>query len=108
MAERIFLFTTSFPHGKAEQFLEPEIIQLSKNFKEVYLFPGSTEGEARKLPDNCKVIPLNVNFKLEKKFRHYLLTDLAKVFKYYFYLLFSSNNRGYYLKNFRKTIIDIS
>ncbi len=107
MADKLFLFSTSFPYGKAEQFLEPEIVYLSKKFKEVYIFPEIVDGEARLLPLNCKVIPLQVNFKLQKKFRYYFLKNFARLIKYYFYLILVSKQRGYYLKEIRKTLIDL-
>ncbi|SMP13996.1 Glycosyltransferase involved in cell wall bisynthesis [Desulfurobacterium pacificum] len=54
--QRLLLFTSSFPYGKGEQFLEDEIEILSEVFK-VKIIPFSYGGSivSRKLPKNVKV-----------------------------------------------------
>jgi glycosyltransferase involved in cell wall biosynthesis len=51
----LLLFTSSYPYGVGEQFIETEIDFLSKAFKEVHIYPISTEGTKRKLPHNVIV-----------------------------------------------------
>lgn len=54
---RLFLFTSSFPYGNAESFLEDEIIYLCERFNEVMIIPLSGWGEkCRTVPPSCKVI----------------------------------------------------
>jgi len=53
---KLFLFTSSFPYGKGEQFLEDEIEFLAEAFK-VKIIPFSYGGifKSRKLPENVEV-----------------------------------------------------
>ncbi|MHB8261607.1 MAG: glycosyltransferase [Bacteroidia bacterium] len=108
MNNTIILFTYSFPYGKGEQWLESEILYLTKKFKQVYIYPNLTDENKRPLPDNCTVIKVSVKFKAEKKIRYYVLKHLFKVLRYYTYLLITSKNRTYYLKNIISISIDLA
>src|SRR5580692_902689 len=99
MKDTLLLFTRSFPYGKGEEFLESEIIYLSKKFKQVYIYPNELNDAKRPLPDNCLVIPATIEFSPQKKLRHYVLKNLPEILRYYIYLLLKSKQRGYYLKN---------
>lgn len=62
------LFTSSFPYGKEESFLENEIDVLAVNFSKILIFPHNYGGRKRKLPANAEVIFINQRpSKLEKK-----------------------------------------
>ena len=54
---KIILFTSSFPYGKGEQFLETEIKCLSKEFDKVIIIPASYGGSTvlREIPRNIEV-----------------------------------------------------
>jgi glycosyltransferase involved in cell wall biosynthesis len=39
MKEKLFLFTSRFPYGKAEGFIEPELKILARYYKEIHIFP---------------------------------------------------------------------
>lgn len=54
----IILFTSAFPFGIGEQFIETELEFLAKNFRSVFIFPYNY-GENRELRNN---IPENVTF----------------------------------------------
>ncbi|MBA3664203.1 MAG: glycosyltransferase [Bacteroidetes bacterium] len=51
------IFTYSFPYGKSEEFLYPEIFKLSKYYKTIHLFPLTNHGSTinRVLPENIVV-----------------------------------------------------
>ena len=51
----LFIFTKLYPYGKAEAFLESEIIQLSKVFKKIVVFPAFKNEYLRTFPDNVSV-----------------------------------------------------
>lgn len=54
MNNRVFLFTARYPYVGAENFLEDEIVFLSKVFKVVYVIPFlATDLGCREMPDNC-------------------------------------------------------
>jgi glycosyltransferase involved in cell wall biosynthesis len=56
MADKnLHLLTATFPYGKAEQFIEMEVIELSNYFKNIYLYPLYPSGELRPLPDNVSI-----------------------------------------------------
>lgn len=58
-SEVLIYFTAKFPYGKGEQFVENEVIGLSKKFKTIYLVPfgGFEEENIRILPKNCTIVP---------------------------------------------------
>lgn len=51
----IFLFTTEFPFGKGEQFLESEILMLSAFTNKLTVVPSRIGGKQRALPKNIKM-----------------------------------------------------
>lgn len=51
----LFLFTSRFPFGSGEAFLETEIKILSSRFSKVIIVPYKEEGESRELPENVEV-----------------------------------------------------
>lgn len=60
----MILFTAQFPYGRAETFLETEILFLSEAFEKIVIVSqASDESEKRSVPSNCEVIrnPIVVN-----------------------------------------------
>jgi len=53
--KNIVLFTVSYPYGKREQFLETEILYLSKHFSTITIIPTYIQGLKRDLPENVSV-----------------------------------------------------
>jgi colanic acid/amylovoran biosynthesis glycosyltransferase len=52
----IILFTSAFPYGDGEQFIETELGFLSKEFEKIYIFPyyyGGNQKAREGLPSNC-------------------------------------------------------
>lgn len=81
--EKLFLFTSGFPFGHGESFLENELPFLAKSFKQIVIFaklPTNLEN-VRNVPVNCKVVPLY----FEKK-RVWHLFEIAS-FKLIFHLI---------------------
>jgi glycosyltransferase involved in cell wall biosynthesis len=68
MKNQLVLFTTDFPFGTGETFLETEIIYLSKEFQEVRIITQNTTSKiCRDLPKNCFVERINIEVsKLDK------------------------------------------
>jgi glycosyltransferase involved in cell wall biosynthesis len=64
---KLFLFTTSFPYGTAETFLENEIQILAERFSEVNVFPLIKKGTPRALPGNVNVIDWQQDFQYNSK-----------------------------------------
>lgn len=66
---KLVLFTTNFPLGASEQFLETEIHYLSKYFEKITLVPLTASGkyEARALPPNTSYLPPLLPFDLVQK-----------------------------------------
>ncbi len=50
------IYTNNFPYGKAETFLETEILILSLHFEKIYIVPFRKEEGIRILPRNVKVL----------------------------------------------------
>jgi len=57
------LFTSSFPFGNGETFLETEIKILSQRFEKIFIFPAIKSNSKRIIPKNSKVIYLENNWK---------------------------------------------
>ncbi|MCI4670283.1 MAG: glycosyltransferase [Bacteroidia bacterium] len=92
----LLLFTTGFPYGKGEQFIETEIHFLSRVFKDIHIFPEKISGEARPLPSNVKVIafePAPLTQVRPLVMKHGM--DLLGIFSYE---ILNSKERGRYLK----------
>lgn len=53
--KKLILFTHGFPYGKGEQFLEAEVVYLSKVFEQVLIYSTLQEGDKRDLPKNVEV-----------------------------------------------------
>ena len=70
--EILFLFTTSFPYGKGEQFIETEIKYLSEAFKRVFIIPESIDNRKRYIPNNVEVISeFAEEFLFERRYRFF-------------------------------------
>ena len=52
MKNNLILITSSFPYGDGEQFIETEIVYLSKHFKTITIIPMSIHGSKRIVPKN--------------------------------------------------------
>jgi glycosyltransferase involved in cell wall biosynthesis len=82
---KLILFTTDYPFGFLEPFLETEIHNLSEGFDEVVIVTTSvSEIQTRKIPDNCKVERLNLMLNsmqkmlsLSNSFNTIFLSELA-------------------------------
>jgi len=53
--KELWLFTTRFPHGFREAFLENELPVLCERFEKVLIFPEHADGELRPIPSNAQV-----------------------------------------------------
>lgn len=49
------MFTSSFPFGNGEQFIETEIKYLSRHFNNIYIYPLVVSGDKRDVPGNVIV-----------------------------------------------------
>ncbi|MBX2974296.1 MAG: glycosyltransferase [Flavobacteriales bacterium] len=62
--KELWLFTTRFPHGFREAFLENELPVLCERFQRVVIFPEHPEGAIRPIPPNAEVrLPVQDPFK---------------------------------------------
>ena len=53
----LYLFTSEFPYGKMENFLEIELPYLCERFTKVVIVPISGAGKTmRQVPTNCEVM----------------------------------------------------
>jgi len=80
----LILFTSSFPYGKGEQFLETEIKYLAKEFDTITIVP-TTYGEdknIRNLPDNVKIESVIIKNRFDRMFN----LGFLKLFSKYKYL----------------------
>lgn len=51
-----YFFTSTFPYGNGETFIENELPFLTSSFEEVLIFPLDSKGQARPLPANARVV----------------------------------------------------
>lgn len=93
----LLLFTTGFPYGKGEQFIETEIHFLAEVFKEIHIVPEICVGEARPLPTNAKVISLK--FEPLQAARPFIMKHWTELLGVYLYEIGSSRERMRYLRH---------
>jgi glycosyltransferase involved in cell wall biosynthesis len=95
---QILLYTKSYPYGKGETFLEPELLVLSKEYDRVIIFPNNrADGVMRPVPNNVDIIDVDLSD----------YNGLSVFFKY-FYLFWSiyvfevlqSSHFKHYLRSF--------
>ncbi len=60
MKNKLVLITYSYPYGTGETYIEAEIGLLSRAFDEIVIIVSNSEGKARALPANCKVLHFGV------------------------------------------------
>jgi glycosyltransferase involved in cell wall biosynthesis len=96
----LILFTTSFPLGSGEQFIESEILYLSRTFNRIKIIPLTDNGirQGRSLPDNVTFYPAMIPVSLHDKARLLMLAIfnlkpvtmfLTDFFKWKVYLKYS-------------------
>lgn len=54
--KEIWLFTTAYPYGLGEPYLEAEVQELARRFERVVIVPLNAEGRARSLPQGVQVL----------------------------------------------------
>lgn len=65
---KLILFTSDFPYGTGETFLESEIRYLCEGFDEVRIVSASTSAEqTRTVPENCRVERIDLEMKTLQK-----------------------------------------
>ena len=64
--ENLCFFTSSFPYGYGETFIESEINYLAQSFNKIYLFPLHKKDHLRNLPDNVEIVFLKPVSKRKK------------------------------------------
>lgn len=97
--KRLILFTSSFPYGEGEQFIETEILLLSDKFSKIYIFPLTIFGNERQVPENVEIIKPDLYLAYNRP--KLLLKNFYVVVYIYMIQLFTSKTRGHYLKNFK-------
>ena len=76
----LLLFTSAFPYGKGEQFLETEIIFLANKFTHIVIFPCSYGGrkEKRNTPKNVKVYQPIIQSKIKRLMNFNFFSTIKK------------------------------
>ncbi len=77
MKNKLVLITYSYPYGTGETYIEAEIKLLSQAFDEIDIIVSNSEGKARTLPANCRVLNFGVTNSPGENFRllFWLLAD---------------------------------
>ncbi len=99
MKQNLILFTNSFPFGKGEEFLETEILFLSKEFKSIYIYPSNIKGNLREVPHN--VFIKKIDFKNVFTPKKIILKYIKIFILILLYELFLSKKRFYFFKKIK-------
>lgn len=94
MNKSLYLFTAGFPYTTIENFLETEILYLSKYFSKIYVTPLAGSDPARPMPDNCILCQplyddgINTFYKKYKDFLSFqaLPTEISEFFNHKVFL----------------------
>ena len=98
--DKLFFFTATYPFGFGEGFIDNELPILSKEIKEITIFPLSKEGKPRKLPTNAGIGPEGAadNGSIQKSLWFRNIFWILKVLTIEF---FSCKNKLFFIKNFK-------
>ena len=90
-SKKLILFTSGFPFGYGESFLENEIIHLAGAFQEIIIVPKTPyeEGNTRTLPPNCEVHPFHFSSRSIKSLKYFFTLGVIKEM---IQIFFSKNN----------------
>ncbi len=79
--KKLYLFTNHFPFGKGEEFIETEILYLSKAFDRIHIIPlaRSTHSGVRPVPANADYSQPLISSTLKNKTRLVLLAATGRV-----------------------------
>jgi glycosyltransferase involved in cell wall biosynthesis len=77
----LVIFTSGFPYGSSETFLETEIEYLAKSFDKLTIVVTEVvnKSEVRKVPANCELIHLTLDYSLKTQLKS-LLSSLDRIF----------------------------
>ncbi|HET6244687.1 MAG: glycosyltransferase [Bacteroidetes bacterium] len=97
----LYIVSASYPFGKGEEFVQKELVELSKYFDKIYLFPLTCLGKQRWLPDNVELnLSLaNTSRLIEKK---QFLLDFFLLAKILLLELMNSGKKSFILSNIRE------
>ncbi len=101
--KNLIFLTKQYPFGNGEQYVTPELLYLSREYENIYLYPSDYFGQgtesALKLPENVFVIPLNQN----------LPNDISKMsvtisfVKASLYEFFRTHSKRWFIKNLKRS-----
>lgn len=95
------LYTTEYPYGKTESFLENEVPVLAKKFEKIYVHPLlSKKGEPRELPANVEVLEA-LNNRTDINTRSLFLKNLFLLFHILFTEWLHCPNKLFFIKKLR-------
>lgn len=74
----LIIFTSHYPYGNKESFLEDEINELCKKYNFLYIISSEKDTmlSKRRVPNNCIIINANIN----NKFKYFLLIFITLIF----------------------------
>jgi glycosyltransferase involved in cell wall biosynthesis len=99
-SKKLILFTSEFPYGTGEQFIETEIIILSKFFNEIDIYPLKISGHKRSLPANVKVVVPDLYRAYKRK--DVFVNNFGLLFKIFAITIWKSKNRLDYIFDFKR------
>lgn len=96
---KLILFTSAFPYGEGEQFIETEIRVLAESFDHILIYPLSVNGNPRPLPLNATVVVPEL-YRPHNRLKT-LIKNIVPVTCIYVWQLAHSRQKAHYVKNFR-------
>lgn len=96
----IYIISATYPFGKGEEFVRKELIELSKHYDEIFLFPLKGSGEQRSIPQNVK---LNLSLLKTSRFvpKKNFFLQAYLLFRISLLEVIKSDKRIYFLSHFR-------
>ena len=105
MNQTLILFTSNFPFGSGETFLETELPYLARSFSKVFIIPtqGTLNEHCRPIPENCSV---DTSLLQKKKTETDFKRVVSKFFTSLFFFKFYRDLSGVLSKGVNKSTID--
>lgn len=93
----MFLFTSQYPFGRGEDFIENELIVLAPKFTTIYIFPLNSSGNKRALPfNNIEIVNWKENYQYNGL--QTLLKNLGMFIHIYLQEFFATRKKGAFMK----------
>lgn len=98
--KKLYIISEAYPYGNGEQFFEKEVLELSRYFNKIIIFPLNVRGEKRTVPENVHV-DTALAFASRRITKRSVLKNIFLLITIFFTEFIYTKKKIYFLKNIR-------